>query len=115
MSQKWWFDPKWRIKIRFLDVTLRVSIIFSIFFLHSSGIKIRRKFCGKKVFQKIQDGGSKEFFHSKKFGRNRRTHGSGLGNDWVYSQIFTLFLKMMNFASFQNGGYAQNGWQKFIF
>jgi hypothetical protein len=38
MSQKWRFGPKWRIKIRFFDITLRVSNIFSIFFLHSLGV-----------------------------------------------------------------------------
>jgi hypothetical protein len=49
MSQKRLFDSKWRIKIRFFDVTLRVSNIFSI---------------AKKVCQKIQDGGSNDFYNS---------------------------------------------------
>jgi hypothetical protein len=65
MSRKWRFDPKWRIKIRFFHVTLRVSNIFLIFFLHSLGLS-RRTFCGKKVFQKIQDGGFNDFFHSSR-------------------------------------------------
>jgi hypothetical protein len=46
MSQKWRFDPKWRIKIRFFGVTLRASNIFSIFFLHSLGLsetQVKRK------------------------------------------------------------------------
>jgi hypothetical protein len=34
-SQTWHFDPKWRIKINFFGITLRVSNIFSIFFLNS--------------------------------------------------------------------------------
>jgi hypothetical protein len=61
MSQKWRFDPKWRIKIRFFGVTLRVSIIFSIFFLHSLGLS-KTHTLWKKVFKKIQDGGWNEFF-----------------------------------------------------
>jgi hypothetical protein len=28
--------------------------------------------------------------HQNKFGWNRRTHGSGLGYVWMFSQIFTL-------------------------
>jgi hypothetical protein len=31
-------EPKWRIKIRFFYITLRVSNIISIFFLHSFGV-----------------------------------------------------------------------------
>jgi hypothetical protein len=56
MRQKWRFDPKWRIKIRIFDVTLRVSNIFAIFFLPSLGLS-KTQNLWKKVFQKIQDGG----------------------------------------------------------
>jgi hypothetical protein len=59
MSQKWRFDPKWRIKIRFFDVTMRESKIFSIFFLHSSDLS-KTQILWKKVFQKIQDDGWNE-------------------------------------------------------
>jgi hypothetical protein len=38
MSKKCLLDPKWRIKIRFFDIALRLSNIFSILFLHSLGI-----------------------------------------------------------------------------
>jgi hypothetical protein len=48
---KWRFDPKWRIKIRFFDVTLREYNIFSIFFLHSSGLS-KTQILWKKVFSK---------------------------------------------------------------
>jgi hypothetical protein len=48
MSQKWRFDPKWRIKIRFFDVTLR-------------GLN-KTQILWKKGFSKIQDGGSNDFF-----------------------------------------------------
>jgi hypothetical protein len=34
--------------------------------------------------------------HQKKFGWNRRTHGSGSGNDWVLSQIFTQSPRSLN-------------------
>jgi hypothetical protein len=53
MSQKWRFDPKWRVKIRFFDVTLRGSNIFSIFFLHSFGFG-GAIFAKKKFFKKIK-------------------------------------------------------------
>jgi hypothetical protein len=52
-------SQKWRIKIRFFDVTLRESNIFSIFFLHSIGLS-KTQILWKKVFQKIQDGGRDE-------------------------------------------------------
>jgi hypothetical protein len=51
MSQKWRFDPKWRIKIRFFVITLRESNIFSIFFLHSFVVS-ETQILWKKVFQK---------------------------------------------------------------
>jgi hypothetical protein len=31
-SQKWWFNPKWRMKIRFFSITLRASNIFQASF-----------------------------------------------------------------------------------
>jgi hypothetical protein len=65
MSQKWWFDPKWQIKIRFFEIAQRVSNIFSIFFLHSFGVG-NTQILWKKVFQKIQDGGLNGFFHSSR-------------------------------------------------
>jgi hypothetical protein len=62
MSQKRRFDLKWRIKIRFFDKTLRVFNIFSIFFLHSFGVK-KTQILWKKTFSKIQDGALNGFFH----------------------------------------------------
>jgi hypothetical protein len=52
MSQKWWFDPKWRIKIRFFVLTLRESKIFSIFFLHSFGVSKTQILWETKFFKK---------------------------------------------------------------
>jgi hypothetical protein len=50
MSQKWRFDPKWLIKIRFFNITLRVSNLFSIFFLHSVGVT-KTQILWKKFFK----------------------------------------------------------------
>jgi hypothetical protein len=63
MSQKWRFDPKWRIKIRFFDITLRVFNIFQSSFCIQL-VLVRRKFCRQKVFQNNQDGDLNWFFHS---------------------------------------------------
>jgi hypothetical protein len=56
MSQKWRFDPKWRIKIIFFVITLRVSNMFSIFFLHSFGVCRRKdaKVVKKKFLKKFK-------------------------------------------------------------
>jgi hypothetical protein len=61
MSQKWRFDPKWRIKIRFFDLTLRVSNIFAIFVLHSFGVR-KTQILWKKSFSKNPRWRLKRFF-----------------------------------------------------
>jgi hypothetical protein len=48
--------PKWRIKIRLFDITMRVYNIFSIYFLHSFSVG-KTQILREKSFQKTQDGG----------------------------------------------------------
>jgi hypothetical protein len=81
MSQKWRFDSKWQIKIRFFHITLRVSNIFSIFFLHSFGVT-KTQILWKKSFQKIQDGGLNGFFYS--------SHHLGFFEKLVFHKICVL-------------------------
>jgi hypothetical protein len=65
MSQKWRFDPKWRIKIWFFVITLRGSNIFSIFYLHSFGIS-KMQILWKKSFSKNPRWRLKRFFYSSR-------------------------------------------------
>jgi hypothetical protein len=63
MSQKLWFDPKWRIKIRFFcHNSESIQNFFNLLFAFIWCCK-DANFVEKKVFQKIKDGGLHGFFY----------------------------------------------------
>jgi hypothetical protein len=49
ICQKWWNDPRWRIKIRLFSITLKVSIFFQSFF--SIWFMLVRRWRLKKFFR----------------------------------------------------------------
>jgi hypothetical protein len=75
-------------QIRFFDVTLRVSNIFSIFFMQSLGLS-KTQILWKKVFKKIQDGGWIE--------KNRLSRHLGF-----FDNFFPQILRFINTKRMQN-------------